>query len=247
MMRKILAIGFCALIFNNSIFSVTPAEKKLLDAAQEGDFRQVVKLLDGGVNINVESWRSTIERAVMNGHEYIIEILLERKANLPQDYYLRDAIAGGRDRIAFMLIDAGMKINVDALHAAVKTGGFYLVSRLLGVAKDRKQLPALINTPEESLGQTALHVAASYPHTYSIIPLLLEHGAKKDVHDKGEGGGNIARDYIGASLKWQIHLDGIKNTRAEHRMLIKALREMLAPEAHKVALRKRPSRRARRS
>ena len=125
--------------------------------------------------------------ASRKGHEDVVRLLLKYGANPNavmqyQSSPLNEAIDGGHERIAHILITAGANIDHDdALISAAQKGLFSIVESLLALHADvNKQrlrgMEEVDDDPSGTVGRSALHEAA-WAGYGEIVNLLLQHGA----------------------------------------------------------------------
>uniref|UniRef100_A0A0G4H230 Uncharacterized protein n=1 Tax=Chromera velia CCMP2878 TaxID=1169474 RepID=A0A0G4H230_9ALVE len=170
-------------------------EEALIDAAREGDFRKVKKILEEDAKVcrlnldmpdPLRGWTPLIW-ASCKGHAEIVQLLIA--ANASVDWQTKDGVTGalfwashqGYTKIVRLLVDA--KANVDlqdrkgetALFRASEKGHTDMV-RLLVNAKANVDIQ---NQDERS----ALIRAASNGHT-EIVRLLVDTNAKVDTQDR---------------------------------------------------------------
>lgn len=130
---------------------------------ETGTFTIIIALVQHGINLDSQNsaGETALQLAVSKGHEQIVKLLLERKA----DVTIRDTKGqtvlhvatrnwgnGGSTSIAALLLDAG--VDIDA---------------------------------RNNLGETALHKAVLFAHT-AMVRLLLERGASTRISDNWWGG-----------------------------------------------------------
>ena len=133
----------------------------LMYTAQYGQLEAARSLIARGATVNLIAMKgwSALMIAVLKGHQSMVDLLLQNGANP----------------------------NIQDMHGwtslmrSAEKGDIALTRYLLQIEDID------INTQGEE-GTTALHVAAVRGHT-KIVQLLLEHGARKDLKDKG---GNTA-------------------------------------------------------
>ena len=129
----------------------------LMYAAQYGRLKAAEKLIAHGAEVNSKAMKgcSALMIAVLKGHKAMVELLLQYGAD-PNSLDMHGWTP---------LMRATEKGDAALTHYLLQTEGID------------------INTQSES-GTAALHVAAVHGQA-EIIRLLLEHGARKDLGDKG--------------------------------------------------------------
>ena len=155
--------------------------------------------------------------AAMNGHEAMVRLLLDRKANInAKDNYgqtaLYRAACNGHEAVVQLLLDRKADVNVKdndgwtALYRAAWNGHEAVVRLLL----DRK---ADVNAKDND-GQTALHRAAWNGHE-AVVRLLLDR--KADVNVKDNDGWTVLyrAAWNGDEAVVQLLLDGKADVNAK--------------------------------
>jgi ankyrin repeat protein len=152
----------------------------------------VVRLLltvkDLKVNLKSKRKRTALSLAAENGHETIVQMLIEKGAELETKdsdgrTALQLATMGQHVEVVLILLEKGAKVKAKGedgktvLHLAAENGHEAVVRLLLEHEAD-------VNA-EERDGETALHWAAKNGHE-GVVRLLLEH--KADVNAKQEDG-----------------------------------------------------------
>ena len=153
----------------------------MIEAALNGRVLDVRKLLDSGTDPDTkdEYECTSLLHACFFGHEEIVKLLLERKANVNAETKqgntaLRIACDNGRTSVAQMLIDAKADINVrneygeTTLHEASSQGRDEMVRFLLKNKAD--------SDIRNQNGETALHKAC-VSGALDCVALLLDHNA----------------------------------------------------------------------
>jgi ankyrin repeat protein len=192
---------------------MTKKEMRFLDAALRGHVRILKKLLDGGVDVNVQDTRGTpwnrtaLMHAAEKGHLKAVDLLLNAGANvdardkgIPIDVpggntALILAISGPRvdDRpahvdVAHRLLDAGASPRIkgggtSVINAAAYAGDAGLFKRLV-------ELGANVE-PKDRRGRTPL-ASAVLNASFKIVRFLLANGA--DPNSRMPGGTPILVD-----------------------------------------------------
>ncbi|OQE34407.1 hypothetical protein PENCOP_c018G08548 [Penicillium coprophilum] len=171
----------------------TPVMSALHLAAFNGHEQEVHAILDvdkSDVNTPDDTKSYPVMWASLNGHDRIVELLLERGAdvNAQGGSYgnaLQAACLGGHDKIAQMLLERGADVNAqggyygNALQAACDGGHDKIAQMLLERGAD-------VNAQGGRYGN-ALQAACDGGHD-KIAPMLLERGA--DVNAQGGSYGN---------------------------------------------------------
>jgi ankyrin repeat protein len=166
-----------------SLLGIIPLTQKLLGQG----LKSKPKLLSP-VDKRDSEKRTPLFYAVQNGHEAVVRLLLEHKANVDaKDQDTRTALQmaakGGHERVVKLLLEYKADINSKgehgetALHKAVAGGHLEVVQLLLDYKAD-------VNVNSRYKG-TALHEAAEGGHL-EVVQLLLDH--KADVNVKSELG-----------------------------------------------------------
>lgn len=193
-----------------------PKERETLlhVAAENGDLREVKRLLKRGANINAldGSWNETpLIRAVTNGHDNVVAVLLNSKADYtlysdPRGWTpLHAAIVFERRSTAELLLRRGVPIDIrDAngnspLHS---TDSIEMVEFLLshGAPLDSRN----------KLGETPLHEASQWGNAEKVR-ILLDHGAP--VHAAMADGRTPLHCALAPRLPWN-ELDTIEERTA---------------------------------
>eukprot|EP00184_Porphyridium_aerugineum_P002789 CAMPEP_0184700338 /NCGR_PEP_ID=MMETSP0313-20130426/12203_1 /TAXON_ID=2792 /ORGANISM="Porphyridium aerugineum, Strain SAG 1380-2" /LENGTH=588 /DNA_ID=CAMNT_0027159951 /DNA_START=196 /DNA_END=1959 /DNA_ORIENTATION=- len=157
-------------------------ERNFLNAAAYGKYEQVVKFIDMGVKLNCRDERNwtALHLAVENSHENIVELLLNKGANINDEYNYRATalhIATKKNSASMvkLLLNKGANVNhennygITPLYSATEYG-FENIFNIL-VANG-----ANVNCKNEN-GLTPLHRAVMSGHE-NIVELLLNHGAR---------------------------------------------------------------------
>ena len=167
---------------------------ELCQAAAAGNLAEVTRLLDTATAVDAKELNTewtALHRAVQQGHEAIVLLLLSRGANAAANgpmglHPLHVAISAHDASIARILLDHGAIKSLEvaptgatALHVAVSTGSKELVELLL----EKGANPQATIQGQAGLGETALHMAVASWHD-ELIPLLLSNGL--DVNTAGQ-------------------------------------------------------------
>ncbi|KAJ5626555.1 hypothetical protein N7528_003982 [Penicillium herquei] len=177
-------------------------EQPIHRASKMGLLETVVELLNHGVNPDVagpkeafETTRTALQAASAEGHDKIVQLLLDRGADFnassSKGGALQLASAGGHDKIVQMLLNRGAGVDAgleeggplsenmgqfNALHNACSMGYEQTVRILLDHGAD-------INALGEG-GATPLEIAASEGNE-KIVQILIDRGANVNAHSKG--------------------------------------------------------------
>ena len=161
------------------------AEAALAEAAGQGDLRGVRELLDMGTNPDRPiSFASALAHAAAGGHAPVIELLLQRGADIEGGTGLSPlacAARKGLDEIVRLLLERGANIEADnggpgtALFQAAAEGHLSTVRLLLG-------LGAAVDAKTEKRA-TPLLVATADGHL-DVVARLIEAGADLNCTDR---------------------------------------------------------------
>lgn len=156
-----------------------------LSSARLGDTRQLVGLLERGIDTNtVDTQGNTLLiLAAREGNADTVEALLKHRPalaqrNLAGDSALMLAVLRGHDKVVELLLAAGAPVNHDGwgpLHYAAFEGRLALAERLLAAGADVDAL-----APNKS---TAIMLAARNGHI-DVVRALLRGGANLDVRNE---------------------------------------------------------------
>ena len=171
---------------------VTP----LMFAAKEGNEKQVVQLLDEGVNVNKKSqygW-TALMFAAYYGRLEIAEQLIQRGADLnvvskriptgpmatrgghTETTALREAIVQSHLDVAHLLLDSGSKANYKSLDVAGAGGDISLVKKILSQGLSVN----VDDIPQKNVMGSPL-ASASLAGDVSMMRYLLDQGADVDL------------------------------------------------------------------
>ena len=161
----------------------------LLSAAKAGQDAAVKQLLDRGASIESTSgevWSSPLGIATMNGHEKVVEILLNKGAKVDvKDNYdqtpLYWAFSRRNETIAKLLLNSGAKVNVGDRHG-------WTLLMWAALDGDEASCKLLLDNGADvnyknRLGATPLSMAILYKH-WNFARLLLDHGAEVSPEDQ---------------------------------------------------------------
>lgn len=160
-----------------------PKYTPLMKAAEKGDKKTVILLLDADIEIN-NYWKS-LDRAIVNGHIEIVEILLKAAAHVnakgTETSTLLLAARCGHIKIVELLLDRGVDVNAKnssnetCLMYAAENGHKEVVSLLLKRGAD-------VNAQDRADHYTALACAASGGHN-GIAEMLIDKVANTETTD----------------------------------------------------------------
>jgi ankyrin repeat protein len=176
----------------------TSEECLLLDAAKNGNLREVERLISKGVNPNARDhrdipWEVTpLMHAAKGGHVEVVRALINAGADLT----LRDrgipgmegglgtalhyAVNFGQEAVAYTLLRSGAKVSGKvAGHSVLSLAA---LRGLEGIVSELLRMKVNPNVPD-SEKSTPLHDAAMYGFV-NIVNLLLEAGAEVDPKNK---------------------------------------------------------------
>ncbi|OQS02473.1 hypothetical protein THRCLA_05149 [Thraustotheca clavata] len=170
--------------------SAKDKEKRLLQAAQDGNIHDIKKLLKKEVNINCKSedGRSPVHFAAQNGYDSVINLLVNAGASsdLKTVYGwtpLHFAAMGQHENVVAGLINAGATVNAKnndewtALHWAARFGNDQITAKLINAG-------ALVDA-ETNYGWTPLHFASKKQYD-KVVDLLVNSGASLDIKDRDD-------------------------------------------------------------
>ena len=172
--------------------SVVAVSDQVVKAAKRGDEAEVLAWLDSGGRVDAMYERDGVSGftllmdAAYYGHERVVELLLQRGAEVNQQNSmgasaLMGAADNGHEKVVELLIRHGAEIDLltsngsTALMYAAQEGHERVVDLLL-------QRGAEINK-QDSDGATALMFAAQAGHA-RVVELLLQRGAKINMQDR---------------------------------------------------------------
>lgn len=186
--RVLLAglVGLNLLLANGPVLA--GSYEDALSSARLGDTRQLVDLLDRGIDVNTvdEQGNTLLILAAREGNADTVESLLKYRPSLGQrnlagDSALMLAVLRGHDKVAAQLLAAGAPVNQEGwapLHYAAFEGHLDLVERLIAAGA---AIDAL--APNKS---TALMLAARNGHI-DAVRALIRAGADLDLrNDAGQ-------------------------------------------------------------
>lgn len=202
----------------NLLFSALPIRAnnanrgvELCQAAAAGNLAEVTRLLDTGTAVDAKELNTeytALHRAVQQGHEAIVLLLLSRGANaaatgLTGIHPLHVAISARDASIARILLDHGAIRSLEVaptgatpFHLAVSTGSQELVEVLL----EKGANPQARIQGQAGLGETALHMAVASWHD-ELLPLLLSKGL--DVNSAGQNPAGQTALHIAAGYGYE--------------------------------------------
>jgi ankyrin repeat protein len=156
----------------------------LLVARETGKVRTATILLDGGADVNArDRFEATpLELAAWRGHAPLVDLLLDRGADVPTsgrdaDFLATMAIEKGLVRLFTLLagdidLQARNESGGSLLHSAAEGGS----ARIVGILLDR----GLEVDELDRYDRTPLHYAAEYGHA-EAAEMLIERGAALDM------------------------------------------------------------------
>ena len=158
---------------------------ELCTAAENGNINKVTKILSSGmVDVNIINYeKSALCSAAFHGHKNIVNLLIERGADLNKIYLdgktpgktpLHHAADKGKIDIVCLLIDSGAK---SPLVTAVRGGQISTVRLLLQAGDNPNKPDANGDTPHTPL------TMAVYLGNKDIVQILLQGGAKPNLGD----------------------------------------------------------------
>jgi len=228
-LNKNLGLIICVFIIGFFIPDSIHAQTPLLDAVIRGNFTQVRRLVERGVDINLGNYNFTpLERAANDGHYEIVEYLLSRNAMDPQRAFGR-AVEGKHIAIAKLLIASG-KIDINASALSFRaffndqtipfeqrmqivfdlTDGQLNTPHILTIIEPENYQKAVdffrINLSDkiDSLGRSILHIAASL-NNVNLVTYLLTKNINVNALDNNN---HTALFYcitsFGPSINWEI-------------------------------------------
>lgn len=163
-------------------------EVSLFEATKNGNFLEVQRLLEQGVNINIKEPDSSLTPlliAVATQQNEIIKLFVTYNVNLEMKHIdftpLMFASSNGYTRTAEILLNAGADIEAKdmygftALGLASEGGAVETVKLLLNNEANTE-------TRDEMVGFTPLMIASCRGYS-TIVEILLHHGANIDVTD----------------------------------------------------------------
>lgn len=171
----------------------TPAENKsledqLFEAVEEGKESEIKKLFLSNVDVNAEdrNYRTSLHRAVLNGHLEVAKLLIEYGADVNADHALKTplccAIRGKHTEIVRLLVENGANVNASctningtsSLTLAIRSG----IPEILRILV---KAGANINK-EVGHGGWPLHMAVSSGNIEFVDILLKEGGDINPLH-----------------------------------------------------------------
>lgn len=171
-------------------------EIALIKAATIGDIEQAEALLNSGADVNalvyqIAGVENALKAAVLNNHKDIVELFLNRGANVNSKYFFGTTalMYVNNKEIAQLLISKGVPVNVQDEH-----GKTALIEATQVYKEEVVQLlldaDAEVNAQDND-GRTALMFATHnvypfypIPRTSRIVKLLISKGANVNIKDK---------------------------------------------------------------
>ena len=164
--------------FQRKAKATYPFEKKLCDAAKEGNTGRIRRLLAFGFDINCSKNGTPLYWAAFNRHTDVVKLLLDEGANPEQDNHppLSCALAFGLGDMARMLLDSGANVKSvctfpGILAKAARCGHVDIVLDLLNAGADPNETHERMRFIKSPLAE-----AARYGHV-DIVKELLNAGA----------------------------------------------------------------------
>ena len=162
--------------------------KRLIEAAANGDLDEVMELVEKGADVNArdkDGW-TPLHHAAANGHLDIVKFLVENGADVDAEANdgstpLHVAAFFGHLDVVKFLVKNGAYVNAmdndgqTPLHVAAANGHLNIVKFLVRHGADANA--------KDRDGSTPLHVAASRGHL-DVAKFLVEHGADINAKDK---------------------------------------------------------------
>ena len=179
--------ALCYRILNGDVRYTLPLWSELTCSDQVQNDSDSVRAKAGPVDKQDERGRTPLYMAAEKGHDRVVEMLLEAKADvdLKEDgrgeTALHMAASKGHDRVVGILLEAkadvdkGNKYGETALQMAANRGHDRVVEKLLEVKADVDK--------EDEDGWTALHLAVNRGHD-RMVGMLLEAKANVDRKDR---------------------------------------------------------------
>ena len=184
------------------LWSMSPEEqadvdRKLLSAAEQGDYAMVEKLLEVGANANVKddsyNGYTPLIYSILSGFNQSVSVLLRHGANTEVRSNsgmtpLIWAAYVGRDDMVMQMLESGAEIeardenNATALMYAARFGHCYTVELLLA---DGAKVDDI-----HTSGYTSLILAAKNGHV-ACVKSLLRNGANVNAHETTHGGSSL--------------------------------------------------------
>ncbi|MCJ1405818.1 hypothetical protein MMC11_009048, partial [Xylographa trunciseda] len=170
---------------------IVGVDRPIALAVKKGLLRIVELLIDGGAILDARGegpWCSILELAILHQNESIVQLLLERGADVETEDYLERTALGcatsiGNVTIVQLLLDHGAKIGarnptgMTALHIAADAG-LRTVAELLLIHSARHAEMNILSAVDEC-GRLPLHYAASS----EVVRLFVTSGAEINAKD----------------------------------------------------------------
>lgn len=195
--KFLLASTLCAIGLGSTFTVSAKYEKKLIEAAKNGDLQAVKKYISNGADINAVDTEggNALAYAILEGHVEIVRFLMKHGAYVADDIINNArcliACAGlGITDVMMMLLEHGADVNA-------ADGGFTALMCVAGlghteIAKILIEHGADVNAKDD-YGETALMFAAFNGKT-EMARMLIEHGADIYATKYGKTASKIAAE-----------------------------------------------------
>ena len=177
---------------------IYPQDFRLLNAARDGDYAVLRRLLDAGASLQTKNadGQTALHLAVKSGHRPIVQLLLDNGVNLEAANVRGDKalyVATQLGDFAMVELLLYFKADVESLNPESGHTAFYqaALDGHVAIAKILRENGADIDVLDAA-GRTPLF-SAVFREDMPIIEFLLQNGANRKIRDET---GSVVEDYV---------------------------------------------------